>query len=168
MNHEEAKALVDRLIQQAVQQLEELEPKPDVPLYVEYLTLEEVLLAHEVVMRQYDEPENGGVLHPDALKSAVERPQMVAFGVEVHPTIWHKAAALFQSIVQGHVFRNGNKRTGLYALLYFLDKNGFYPEKLPPALAEEFTVAVASDPRLKGEEATRILATVIQMLFHPE
>ncbi|WP_124727933.1 type II toxin-antitoxin system death-on-curing family toxin [Staphylospora marina] len=168
MNHEEAKSLVDRLIRQAVEQLEELEPKPDVPIDVNYLTLEEILLAHEAVMRQYDEPENGGVLHPDALKSAVRRPQMVAFEVELHPTIWHKAAALFQSIVQGHVFRNGNKRTGLTVLLYFLDKNGFYPEQLPPALAEEFTVAVAGDPRLKGEEASRILATVIWMLFHIE
>jgi hypothetical protein len=40
-----------------------------------------------MVVRQYDNPENGGVLQGEALKAAVERPQMVAFGVEVHPTL---------------------------------------------------------------------------------
>jgi death-on-curing protein len=159
----DSKRWVRFLIQETKRNLNSYEPRP-VLMDVEYLTLEEVLFIHEAVMRQYDEPENGGILHGEQLKTAVERPKMVAFGVEVHPNIWHKAAALFQSIVQGHVFRNGNKRTGFVCMMAFLDRNGFYAA-IPIEVAEELTVAVAEDPSFKGDEGVRILAAVLCQIF---
>jgi prophage maintenance system killer protein len=57
------------------------------------------------------------------LESAPLQPFQSAFGVEAYPTIYDKAACLFFSIAGGHIFTNGNKRTGILALEHFLMAN---------------------------------------------
>lgn len=44
---------------------------------------------------------------------------------ERYPDIDHKAAFYFVKILKGHMFNDGNKRTGLTAMLLFLELNGF-------------------------------------------
>ena len=58
------------------------------------------------------------------LGSAVERPQVSAFGVDAYPDIWTKAAALLHSIVNNHALVDGNKRLGWLATRTFLLING--------------------------------------------
>ncbi|MFE3451994.1 type II toxin-antitoxin system death-on-curing family toxin [Nonomuraea sp. NPDC059194] len=58
------------------------------------------------------------------LHAAVLRPQTTAFGAEAYPTIWHKAAALLQSLIIGHPLIDGNKRLGWAATAFFLHLNG--------------------------------------------
>lgn len=47
-------------------------------------------------------------------------------GVDAYPTLYDKAACLFFSIVCGHIFTNGNKRTAVLALNIFLLANERY------------------------------------------
>ena len=58
------------------------------------------------------------------LESAVMRPQATFGGDDLYPTIELKAAALVQSLLLNHVFVDGNKRTALATLEYFLYLNG--------------------------------------------
>jgi len=60
------------------------------------------------------------------LESSAEQPFQAGFGVDFYPTIYDKAACLFFSIAGGHIFTNGNKRTGVLALDQFLSANSVY------------------------------------------
>ena len=42
------------------------------------------------------------------------------FGEDLYPTISQKAAVLAWTIINGHVFIDGNKRTGMWAIMTFL------------------------------------------------
>lgn len=57
------------------------------------------------------------------LGSAVARPQTSTGGDDAYPTIWLKAAALLQSIVDNHALVDGNKRLGWLATAVFLEIN---------------------------------------------
>jgi len=59
----------------------------------------------------------------DGLDSAVNRPFHTFDGQDLHPTLAHKAAALFHSLACNHSFLNGNKRTAVMALDMFLTAN---------------------------------------------
>ena len=62
------------------------------------------------------------------LGSAVARPQTTVGGEDVYPTVWSKAAALLQSLLQSvvnnHALVDGNKRLGWLATEVFLEING--------------------------------------------
>ena len=57
------------------------------------------------------------------LESAANRPYQSAFGEDAYPSLPEKAAALFHSLVCNHCFSNGNKRTAVLALDWFLLAN---------------------------------------------
>ena len=57
------------------------------------------------------------------LGSAVARPQTAVGGNDAYPTVWLKAAALLQSIVDNHALIDGNKRLGWLATAVFLEIN---------------------------------------------
>ena len=44
--------------------------------------------------------------------------------IELYPTLSQKAAVYAHHIVTGHVFLDGNKRTGLHCAILFLEVNG--------------------------------------------
>jgi death-on-curing family protein len=58
------------------------------------------------------------------LESALARPFQTFGGEELYPTLPLKAAALFHSLVCNHCFANGNKRTAVIALHFFMLGNG--------------------------------------------
>ncbi len=75
-----------------------------------YLTIEEVLELHRLVITQ-----SGGASaepEPNALDSALAQPRMTFGGVNLYPTPVEKAAALGFSLVMNHPFVDGNKRIG--------------------------------------------------------
>jgi death-on-curing protein len=57
------------------------------------------------------------------LASAVARPQTTVGGDDAYPTIWLKAAAFLQSVVNNHALVDGNKRLGWLATAVFLELN---------------------------------------------
>lgn len=53
------------------------------------------------------------------------QPFASAFGKDAYVGVAAKAAALFRSLVANHPFGNGNKRTAVVTVDYFLSANGF-------------------------------------------
>jgi death-on-curing family protein len=92
------------------------------------LTAEQLMRIHFALVEDFagtsDPIEPAGVRSDDLLGSAVHRPSTVIDGIEKYPTVEMAAAALLHGIVHNHPFHNGNKRTGLVAMLVFLDENG--------------------------------------------
>ncbi|MBV9023327.1 MAG: Fic family protein [Streptomycetaceae bacterium] len=58
------------------------------------------------------------------LESALARPRASVFGQDAYPDVWHKAAALMESIARNHAMVDGNKRLAWYATWVFLQING--------------------------------------------
>ncbi|CAM4351331.1 type II toxin-antitoxin system death-on-curing family toxin [Paenibacillus alkaliterrae] len=104
-----------------------------------YLTIQEVIAINVAMIQKYSEGEQIGVKSSSLLESAVFRPQSSAFGEDAYPSIYDKAAALFESLGQNHPFHNANKRTAFTALLIFLRYNGLRFVMSTKA-AEDFTV----------------------------
>ena len=75
-----------------------------------YLTIEEVLELHRLVITQSGG--GSGVRDPNALDSALAQPRMTFGGVNLYPTAVEKAAALGFALVMNHPFVDGNKRIG--------------------------------------------------------
>ncbi|WP_404830363.1 type II toxin-antitoxin system death-on-curing family toxin [Shouchella tritolerans] len=93
---------------------------------------------------KYSPDEQIGVKEMNLLESALNRPKQSVLGKDAYPTIYEKAAALFQSLVQNHCFYNANKRTALWSVEYFLVMNGYELTNNQVEL-ERFTVAIATD-----------------------
>lgn len=87
-----------------------------------YPTLDEVVAIHFRVTEKTGGSQ--GVRDWDLLSSALGRPQATFGGEDLYPDIFSKAAALIQSLSSNHPFVDGNKRTALTTLEYFLHLNG--------------------------------------------
>ena len=88
----------------------------------------------------------GNFLNESSLDFMLEAVNAEIFGIEMYPTITDKAAFYMFSIVTGHVFQDGNKRTGLGAARIFLRMNGL---KMGKNLAQ----IKAADGRLIPEKS---------------
>lgn len=78
---------------------------------VQTITADEILLMN----RRLIEEHGGlgvGLLNPGTLEYALEEIQGSLFGAPRCPTLHDKAAALGWRIIRGHIFVDGNKRTG--------------------------------------------------------
>lgn len=71
-----------------------------------------------------------GVRSQPVLEAALARPLHGFGGMEVFPTMPQKAAALLESIAQGHPFLQGNKRTAWLGAVTFLAVNNLGVEKV--------------------------------------
>ena len=65
-----------------------------------------------------------GIRDLGALESAIAQPKATFDGKDLYSSLTEKAAVLCFSIVQGHPFVDGNKRTGHAAMATFLLLNG--------------------------------------------
>lgn len=90
-----------------------------------YLTTNQVIVINTVQISLYSPKEQAGVKDPGLLDSAINRPKQSVFGMDAYPTIYEKAAALFESIAKNHAFHNANKRTALASLIVFLKINHY-------------------------------------------
>jgi death-on-curing protein len=85
---------------------------------VEFLDLDDVLGLAQRLLGDPPPLRDVGLLG-----SAVARPQTTVGGSDAYPTIWLKAAALLQSIVDNHALVDGNTRLGWLATAVFLEIN---------------------------------------------
>ena len=96
-----------------------------------------------------------GVLDAGRIEAAVAR---MASGVgddEFFPSLHEKAAALLASLIQGHPFVDGNKRTAMLAANALLELNGWRLEFSAEEVIE-FAIAVATH-RLDFDDIVRWL-----------
>lgn len=67
-----------------------------------------------------------GIVYSGTISGTVERVFNSSFGAQKYKTVKEKAGALLYSIVHGHSFTDGNKRTGLLTTCLFLMFNGYF------------------------------------------
>jgi len=89
---------------------------------VVFLTLDEVLALHADQIARYG---GGlGIRSVELLESALGMPAATFAGGYLHGELYEMAAAYLFHLVKDHPFLDGNKRTGLMAMLAFLGMNG--------------------------------------------
>ncbi len=108
-----------------------------------YLTTNQVIAINTIQIRLYSPQELVGVKDPGLLDSAINRPKQTVFGNDAYPSIYEKAAALFESLVKNHAFHNANKRTALASLIVFLKIN-HYRWTMGIQEEQDFTVDVVN------------------------
>lgn len=83
-------------------------------------------------------------------------------GKDVYPTLEEKAAHLLYFFVKNHPFTDGNKRSGAFAFVWFLQKVKILDvSKLPPSALTTLTLLVAeSDPKDKD----KIIGLILMLL----
>lgn len=86
-----------------------------------WLSREECLALHEMMLSQYGESE--GLRDDNMLESAFAKPrQLFAYA---KPTMFDLAASYVFGVVMNHPFVDGNKRTGFMLGAGFLERNGY-------------------------------------------
>ena len=117
---------------------------------VAFLTLDDVLALHADLIARY----GGSPLVRDVglLESAVAMPVATFGGERLHASLEEQSAAYLFHIVKNHPFVDGNKRTGLMAMLAFLGLNGRRVEALDDDLAD-LVIGVAEGRVTKAEVA---------------
>ena len=90
---------------------------------MKYLSLDEVIAIHDDMIEEYGG--SHGIRDLGLIQSAISRPQASFGGQDLYPSIFHKAAALFHSVMFNHAFVDGNKRTTISVTARFLTLNGF-------------------------------------------
>ena len=83
-------------------------------------------------------------------------------GQQLYPTVEEKAAHLLYFVVKNHPFVDGNKRSGAYAFVWFLQKAGILNKSgiTPPALTALTLLVAESDPKHKE----RMVRLILQLL----
>jgi death on curing protein len=87
-----------------------------------YLTLAEIVELHLLIAKATGGA--SGIRDLGMLESAIAQPKATFDTKDLYPSLTDKAAVLCLSIVQGHPFVDGNKRTGHAAMATFLLLNG--------------------------------------------
>jgi len=60
------------------------------------------------------------------LDSSLTQPFQSIEGKELYPTLVDKAVMLYYFCIKNHPFEDGNKRMGIFSLLLYLYKNGYW------------------------------------------
>lgn len=107
----------------------------------QYLSVPQLLFIHARLLAETGG--SAGLRDLGLLEAAAARPQATFDQQDLYPTLFHKAAALMDSLVNNHPFVDGNKRVGITAAALFLRQNGYHLTASNPEL-ETFTLRVAS------------------------
>ncbi len=87
------------------------------------ILIEDILELHHKSIKDYGGA--NGIRDIGLLESAIARPFQTFADEDLYPTIFDKAAALGESLIINHPFVDGNKRTGLLAMLSLLISNQY-------------------------------------------
>lgn len=107
------------------------------------LTADQVLRLHRRILERFwGDP---GLRDRGLLESALARPFASFAGVEAHPAVHDKAAALWHALAINHPFVDANRPVALAAMLTFLRVNGYALDLDGDRLVELTTRIVAGD-----------------------
>lgn len=112
------------------------------------VTEEHLKLLHQIVLEN-DPKALSGYMYEGMIDGSMKRALVKVYGYEPFKDIVDKAAALMYSIIVFHPFNDGNKRTALLAVYFFLSFNRYYFEISRDAV--NVTIAIA-DKKIKNEK----------------
>ncbi|MDO8521726.1 MAG: type II toxin-antitoxin system death-on-curing family toxin [bacterium] len=106
---------------------------------MDYLSAEDILRLHSVVIDETGG--NHGVRDRNAIASLEHLPKQEAFGRQLYPGLFQKAAVYVRNTIFSHPFIDGNKRTAMMASDVFLQLNG-HEITIAKGGVEKFALAV--------------------------
>jgi death-on-curing protein len=107
-----------------------------------YFNEEEILLLHYKLIERFGG--SHGVRDIERLRSVVHTPKQSVFGTDQYESLFEKSAVYIRNIIGDHPFVDGNKRSGISAGIFFLNKNGAALD-IKRGELEDFAVRVAVD-----------------------
>ena len=124
-----------------------------------FLTVEQVVTMHDALLERFGGLAGGGPRGTsfEGVDAAVQ-----AVKNSYYQTREELAAAYAVYIVQGHVFLDGNKRTGAAAMLTFLEANGV-SVRIPPEDLASMTIDLQKRSEA-GEDVSRLIADIASVL----
>jgi len=105
------------------------------------ISLEGLVWMHTVAVEEFGG--SNGIRDRGLLESALARPLASFGGKNLYDTPFKRAAALAESLVLNHGFVDGNKRTAMYAMAGWLEREGYVIEAERGAL-RDLALAIAS------------------------
>lgn len=119
------------------------------PPPIEYPTVDDLIQTNADIMEEEGRPAQLWADTPQRLEAAIGRMQSGFGDYEMFPTLIEKAAVLIHSMITGHVFVDGCKRSSIEAAMDFLNMNGVTDEVIDKYFGigdgglEDLTVKVA-------------------------
>ena len=119
----------------------------------------------EWIMRyggRYVEADNN-FCNTSSLEYILDSIQNTIYGIDKYPSLIDKAAALAWWIIEGHIFNDGNKRTGRQAAIELLEINGATTH-----FDSESIVAIAieiASGNISVEELSSKLSSFVELPF---
>ncbi len=104
----------------------------------------------------------GLILNPNSLDYLLE----IVKEDDIYPTLEEKAALYCFKIVTNHPFVDGNKRTGMGAILWFIELNNAYFRRFSDDKVLEITVSIA-EKRLSFEDLVDLIRARILFRRRP-
>jgi death on curing protein len=105
------------------------------------ISLEGLVWMHTVAVEEFGG--SSGIRDRGLLESALARPLASFGGRNLYDTPFKRAAALAESLVLNHGFVDGNKRTAMYAMAAWLEREGYVIEAARGEL-RDLALAIAS------------------------
>ena len=118
------------------------------------LSKKQILYLHSSLIKAFGGSDG---IHDEAmLDSAIEAPFQTFDGIDLYPDLLNKAARLGFALIKNHPFVDGNKRTGIHAMLVFLKING---TEINAAQQEIITVGLSlASGTMSAEKLTKWLS----------
>jgi len=115
-------------------------------LYADLEVLKKELIAKNEATELFAEEKQKG-----SLEGILGNIFQSVFGQDAYPSIESKASHLLYFIVKNHPFTDGNKRSGAFAFIWFLQKSKYkFQDKITPEALTAITLLIAtSDPTEK-------------------
>jgi len=109
-------------------------------------------------MRDQQEGNNSAyeVRNTGKLESSITQPFQEVGGQELYPTLVSKASMLYYFCIKNHPFEDGNKRMGIFALITYLAKNGYWLDTTNEKLFDMTVYTAASSMKDKDDVVKKI------------
>jgi death-on-curing protein len=115
------------------------------------ISLEQLVWMHTVAVTEFGG--SNGIRDRGLLESALARPSASFGGKNLYDTPFKRAAALAEILVLNHGFVDGNKRTAMYAMAAWLEREGYLVEAARGQL-RDLALSIASHDLDSAQIAT--------------
>ena len=127
---------------------------------MQYLSAKDMVNVHSVILNETIGAH--GLRDSGALAALADLPKQAAYGKELYPGVFLKAALYVRNIISSHPFVDGNKRTGAYAFIWFLHQaKALDRERLSPTALTAITLLIAESNPKDKDKMTKLVMMLI-------
>jgi len=125
---------------------------------IRYLTYQEILnINNNIIFKTQGPSETPKLINPNSLEYTIE----IVKDNDLFTTLSNKAAKYAFQIIKGHVFFDGNKRTGMISAFFFLQLNNC---RISQSVTDNDIVKIAESVA-KGESDYLVLSSWFQSII---